>query len=224
MRFCDFFIDYKLGLKEIKNLIPFTKLPLYRKIAIVLVFVIAVIGLIFCVTQKEILALITFGIAIILLIVFSIVDSSKKNPKNMLDNHYKLYSQNRMKMLISVLKNYNIQVTNSDIIDLLITEAKTAQIQCDYLLPLKKPFKALGAIIIPIVIYAAQKIADATTVNELLTISLQIIFIIICVFAIIIAIVPVIKDICYRDYNKYNELLYDLNQVKIFYSKDTTDL
>ena len=96
----------------------------------------------------------------------------------MLDNHYKLYSQNRMKMLISVLKNYNIQVTNSDIIDLLITEAKTAQIQCDYLLPLKKPFKALGAIIIPIVIYAAQKIADATTVNELLTISLQIIFII----------------------------------------------
>ena len=33
MRFCDFFISYKIGLKGIKNSIPFTQLPLYRKIA-----------------------------------------------------------------------------------------------------------------------------------------------------------------------------------------------
>lgn len=27
MRFCDFFISYKIGLKGIKNSIPFTQLP-----------------------------------------------------------------------------------------------------------------------------------------------------------------------------------------------------
>lgn len=223
MRFCDFFIEYKLGLKEIKNLIPFTKLPLYRKIAIVILFVIGVIGLIFCATQKLILAIVTFSIVIIILIIFSIINSTKKNLRNMLDNHYKLYSQKRMDMIISVLNIYDIKATDTNTIDLLISEAKTAQIQFDYLLPLKKPFKALGAIIIPIVIYAAQKIADAVTINEILNMSLQIIFVIICIFSIIIAIFPVIKDICYRDYNKYNELLYDLNQIKIFYSKDTTN-
>lgn len=31
MRFCDFFISYKIGLKGIKNIIPYTQLPLYRK-------------------------------------------------------------------------------------------------------------------------------------------------------------------------------------------------
>ena len=41
MRFCDFFISYKIGLKGIKNSIPFTQLPLYRKIAIILIFVVA---------------------------------------------------------------------------------------------------------------------------------------------------------------------------------------
>ncbi|MDW2797399.1 hypothetical protein RZO55_07395 [Clostridium boliviensis] len=220
MRFCDFFIEYKLGLKEIKNLIPFTKLPLYRKIAIVLLFVIGVIGLIFSVTHKIIWAFITYGIAILLFIIFFIIDSKKKNLRNMLDNHYKLYSQKRMNMIISVLNIYDIKSADTDTIDLLITEATNAQIQCDYLLPLKKPLKALGAIIIPIVIYAAQKIADAVTIEEVFNMSLQIIFIIICIFSIIIAITPIIKDLFYRDYNKYNELLYDLNQVKIFYSKD----
>ena len=32
MRFCDFFISYKIGLKGIKNSIPFTQLPLYLNI------------------------------------------------------------------------------------------------------------------------------------------------------------------------------------------------
>lgn len=32
MRFCDFFIEYKLGLREISKYIKWSKLPLYRKI------------------------------------------------------------------------------------------------------------------------------------------------------------------------------------------------
>lgn len=44
MRFCDFFINYKIGLKEIKSTIPFTKLPLYRKIAAISLFASAMIS------------------------------------------------------------------------------------------------------------------------------------------------------------------------------------
>jgi len=30
---------------------------------------------------------------------------------------------------------------------------------------------------------------------------------------------PIIKDILYRDYNKYDDFIYDLRQIKLFYAK-----
>lgn len=224
MRFCDFFIEYKLGLKEIKNTIPYTKLPLPRKIVIVVLFVIGVIELILLILQNEKWAAITMVIFFLLLLIFTIIDSSKKNTRYMLENYYKIYSQKRMNMVILILNSYKIKITDTNSIDLLISEAKTAQIEYDSFLALKKPFKVLSAIIVPIVVYVARQIADAASVGDLLNMTLQIIFIIICVFSITIAIAPVIKDITYRDFNKYNELIDDLNQVKIFYSKDTVDI
>lgn len=47
MRFSDLFISYKIGLKEIKSTIPFTKLPLYRKIAVITLFSISILCVIF---------------------------------------------------------------------------------------------------------------------------------------------------------------------------------
>ena len=44
MRFCDLFISYKIGLKSIKSTIPFTKLPLYRKIFVIILFASAIIS------------------------------------------------------------------------------------------------------------------------------------------------------------------------------------
>lgn len=46
MRFCDLFISYKIGLKDIKSTIPFTKLPLYRKIFVIILFASAIISFI----------------------------------------------------------------------------------------------------------------------------------------------------------------------------------
>ena len=41
-------------------------------------------------------------------------------------------------------------------------------------------------------------------------------------FSFIFALIPIIKDLLYSDYNKYNELIYDLRQIKLFYSKKYT--
>lgn len=51
---------------------------------------------------------------------------------------------------------------------MLITEAKYAQIQCDLLSQFKKPFKTLGAIIIPIVVFVAKKISETATETQML--------------------------------------------------------
>lgn len=47
MRFCDLFISYKIGLKNIKNTIPFTKLPLYRKTFVIILLADEIISYIF---------------------------------------------------------------------------------------------------------------------------------------------------------------------------------
>ncbi|MFR7842858.1 MAG: hypothetical protein ACLU3U_07275 [Gallintestinimicrobium sp.] len=106
-----------------------------------------------------------------------------------------------------------------DSLDMLIEEAKQAQIQCDYIAPLKKPFKTLGAIIIPIVAFVAQKIGNAASQDEMITMALQVIVLVLLTFSLIFSLTPIIKDILYRDYNKYDDFIYDLRQIKLFYAK-----
>ena len=137
----------------------------------------------------------------------------------MLENHYIPYSKKRMDMTIEVLKKYNINIENLDSIDMLITEAKHAQTSCDFLSQFKKPFKTLGAIIIPIVAFVAKKISEATTPTKMLNMATLAIILILLIFSLIFSFIPIIKDLFYRDYNKYNELIYDLRQIKLFYAK-----
>lgn len=219
MRFSDFFIDYKIRLKDIKSLIPFTQLPLYRKIAIVVLFIIAVTGLIAITTNHPCIAMLVFGILLLLSVVFILVDSKKTNLKIMLSEHYAPYSEARMEMMKELLNKYNIEINDTKTIDLLFEEAKKAQIQSNYLLPIIKPIKTLSTIIIPIIVYVAKKMGDLATIEEMLPVVLQIIVIIICAFSIIMAIISILKEFTFLDYNKYNELMDDLSQIKLFYSK-----
>ena len=123
-------------------------------------------------------------------------------------------------MTIDILKKFDINIENLDSLDMLIDEAKYAQIQCDYLLPLKKPLKTLGAIIIPIIVFVAEKIGDAATQDEMIFMAVQAIVLILLIFSLIFSLTPIVKDLLYRDYNKYDELISDLRQIKLFYVKD----
>ena len=220
MRFCDLFISYKIGLKSIKNTIPFTKLPLYRKIAVIATFSITIVSALFFMFKLYIPGFIIFGIGIISVVIFLIIDSRKNNLELMLKKHYSPYSQKRMDMVIDILKEYSINVQNINTLDLLIEEAQKAQIQCDYLLPLKKPLKILGTIIFPIIAYVAEKIGDTASKSEIITMAVQIIVIVLLIFSLIFSLTPIVKDFLYRDYNKYSELIYDLRQIKLFYAKE----
>ena len=215
MRFCDLFISYKIGLKGIKSTIPFTKLPFYRKIAVALIFTFSLISAFLLIIKYYKIAFILMATTILLLIIFLIIDSTKRNLEKMLKQHY---SPKRMRMVIQVLEKYAIDVKNMDLIDMLISEAKAAQIQCDYLTPLKKSIKILGAIIIPIVAYAAQKIGEDTPQVDILALAIQLIIIILLIFSIVFAFATIVKDVLYLEYNQYNNFISDLHQIKIFYS------
>ena len=65
----------------------------------------------------------------------------------------------------------------------------------------------------------SQKIGDAATQDEMLLMATQAITLVLLIFSRIFSLTPIVKDILYRDYNKYEELIYDLRQIKLFYSK-----
>lgn len=65
MRFCDLFISYKIGLKDIKSTIPFTKLPLYRKIFVIILFASAIISFILSIFKLTWIAYIPLALGVI---------------------------------------------------------------------------------------------------------------------------------------------------------------
>jgi len=164
--------------------------------------------------------LILMSISVITLIFIGIFNSKKEIQRKMLDEHYVKYSKKRMEVFFKLLDKYNISITNTKNLVLLIEQAKDSKTRYDPFLSLNKPFKILGTTIIPIIIYVAQKLAETTSTNELIFLSLQTITIIICLFSIIISITPIIKEIVYQDSIHYDRLIYDINQVLIFYNKE----
>lgn len=219
MRFIDLFISYKIGLKDIKSTIPFTELPLYRKIIIIIFLTGFIISGILLIFKQNIFSFIPIGLSLISLIIFAIIDSKTSNLSYMLENHYIPYSEERMGMTIEVLKKYKIDIENVDSLDMLIMEAKYAQAKCDYLSQFKKTSKTLGAIIISIVVFVAKKISESATPTDILNMAALAIILILLIFSLIFSFAPIINDLFNRDYNKYTELIYDLRQVKLFYTK-----
>ena len=120
-----------------------------------------------------------------------------------------------MNMVIEILKKYNIDIDNLHSLDMIIDEAKLA----DYLFPLKKPLKTLSAIIIPIIVFVAKKIGDIDSQSEMIYMATETIILILLIFSLIFSLTPITKDLLYCDYRKYDELVYDLRQIKLFYSK-----
>lgn len=219
MRFCDLFISYKIGLKDIKSTISFTKLPLYRKIFIIILSVLLSLSLIFLFLNQCFYFHVSVTLVIFLVIVFYIIMYRKRDIKKILKNSYIPYSIKRMNIVIRILQEYNIDINDIDSLNMLMDEAKLEQIKCDYLLSFKKPIKTLGAIIVAIVSFLANKMSDVAKPSEIIYINIQILIIVSIIYFLIIALSPFLKDFLYRDYNKYDEFIDDLRQIKLFYSK-----
>lgn len=100
-------------------------------------------------------------------------------------------------------------------IDLLIDEAKQAKQDANLFLPIKKPVKALRVLIVPITIYIIQQQFTSSNVgaSNVILLLVYCIFIFVAVYTLI----PFIEGIIY---GIYDDLIYDLRQLKIFYVKE----
>lgn len=230
MRFNNFFMEYKLGLKKIGSFISWNKLPFYRKFFIFLLSIASVFYVIFiilAVSKKQINATwfldgsVIFTIILTAIVaIFNFIDSMKNFRSRMLQDHYNPNSKDRMNMLIDLLEQYGIKLNTVDSFDrvnLLIQQAEESKTINNPFLNFKKYIKLLGAAIIPAVAYVANKIAEQLSIHDLLIIVIGCGMILAITAVIIFALQPVIMKIVYPDNDKYEELIYDLKQLKIFY-------
>ena len=215
MRFNDFFTAYKLKLMEAKISSPWLK-PLYRKIIAALLVLLLSSSVILLVTNHIWGCFVIFILVLILTFILIIMDSTKKNLQQMLEQHRIPYSQNRIQILLELLSIHKVDITKQETIDLLIEQAKEEKLRCDPFALVKKPLKTLSSVIIPILAFVATKYAEAITIDTLLVLALQVIIIILASTAMIFSILPIVKELIYRDATKYDELIYDLKQLKIF--------
>lgn len=100
-------------------------------------------------------------------------------------------------------------------IDLLIDEAKQAKQDANLFLPIKKPVKALSVLIVPITIYIIQQQFTSSNVGA----SNVILLLVYCIL-IFVAVYTLISFIEGIMYGIYDDLIYDLRQLKIFYVKE----
>ena len=80
---------------------------------------------------------------------------------------------------------------------------------------LKKPVKALSVLIVPITIYIIQQLFTSSNVGA----SNAILLLVYCIFIFVAVytLIPFIEGIMY---GIYDDLIYDLRQLKIFYVKE----
>lgn len=218
MRFCDFFLEYKIGIKDVKNYSSWHKLPLYRKVLIllILIYLALIISLLYFEENSHLfISLIFFAV---IYIIFSFLDSTKKNLRKMLDNHYIVHSQSHMAVLVNAFKKYELDIYNSYTIDMLIEQAESEKNKHNsFSLTIKKQFSFFIKALAFVITCVASKIADVATISELLFFVMFWIMFSFYFFILAITIGPLIRDALNKDAAVYDDLIYDLNQLKIFY-------
>lgn len=217
MRFCDFFMEYKLQEKNISKYLLWKELPKYKKVFLVNVFIFVILFLILGIIQKIAALGIVLVIYFVYLFIFNRIEYSKPNLTATI-NRGKQYSLKKQEQLITLLGHYNISVNDIERIDMLIKQARKAQKQtlsfCSLKRYLNLPF---FTVIIAIISYVATKIADSVPIETLILIATQSILILICTISLYFIILFIFKNIL-SDYRKYENLIYDLTQIKIFRS------
>lgn len=222
MRFCDFFIDYKISRSGIKSRISWRDLPRYRKIILSAILSAVIL---WCLIQLYVdvigwLSIILVIVLLVVLIICERIDSIPKHQKIMVDNYYSEYSKRRMKSIRELLVKYKIDPADFGKIDLLIEKAKIDKQFFAPFADIEKGGKLFITVVVPVLAYIFKRILDNN--KEVITdeIYVQIIASTIIIGVLIVAFVyalyPIIRRLLYRDEAKYDDLIDDLENIKIF--------
>lgn len=220
MRFCDLFVEYKIRLDELSRNINVTRLtPGWINVLYILDIVLLADATIFGLNKWWGIC----GIYLILMLLLSLVIPAidyRICIKKRLEMRYKPYSEKRMRMVIELLMQYRVDITDEKAVNLLIQQAQQAQMERDVITAYNKRLKVLFGTIITAIACIAKQIIDDLQYEVLIKIAILILVVAIYAFALILvsdSLIDLVRRISYSDYDIYSDLIDDLRQIQIFY-------
>lgn len=216
MRFCDFFIEYKLKVLGISSYIKLRDMDKYKLVGLGISIFSITIGGILSLLSKGAFAFF-YAISAISMILTLALAGRKKEREKMLNCHYKPYSKKRMSAFLELLDDYGVDYKDEKKMNMLIEQADLAKERYSIIKGIKSPISAVSTyIVIPIIISVLNRLIENIELNQLLTQTIQWILVLFMLIGMGIAMVSMIKSMFRGDSGKYDDLKYDLQQMMIF--------
>lgn len=216
MRFCDFFIEYKLKVLGISSYIKLRDMDKYKLVGLGISIFSITIGGILSLLSKGAFAFF-YAISAISMILTLALAGRKREREKMLNCHYKPYSKKRMSAFLELLDDYGVDYKDEKKMNMLIEQADLAKERYSIIKGIKSPISAVSTyIVIPIIISVLNRLIENIELNQLLTQTIQWILVLFMLIGMGIAMVSIIKSMFRGDSGKYDDLKYDLQQMMIF--------
>ena len=216
MRFSIFFMEYKLKVLGISPYIKFRDMDRYKLIGLGISIFSIIVGVLLFVLKKGAFGYF-YGISVISMVITLLLAGRKKEREKMLNNHYKPYSEKRMRTFSKMLKDYGIDYNDEKKMSMLIEQADMAKERDSIIKGIKSPINAASTyIIIPIIMSVLNRLIENIELSLLLTETLQWILLIFMLIGMWIAMSSMVKSMFGGDSVKYEDLKYDLQQMMIF--------
>lgn len=219
LRFCDFFIEYKLKVLSIDARVKFKDIAKYKWIGMAISIIAMIFGLVFIFIDSEYLG-IFYVVSLTSLFVTFRLSERKKEQMYMLTNYYKPYSQRRLQAFGALLKEYGIHYKDTDKLKMLIEQAELARNKYSVVKGIKSPISATCTyIIIPILLAVVNRFVADLELEVLLVQTVYWGMIVVMLLAMWLAMGSLIKSMFAGDAGKYEDLKDDIQQIMLFGDK-----
>ena len=203
MLFRSFFLEYCIEIKNLNLKVSWKEQPFYRKLILVLIFIIAMIGIPFIIIKD--------GNYYNYFLFIGLTSHGQKELLTIIKKH----SSQRMEVLLKLLDKYSISISDKESISLLIEEAKEKKNSNNPFIEVKKSMKIFTLLVVPLITLIVGKFSAKLTIKD----SLPLLLVAIFICGIIMMISPFLEDIVYWDKKYYDYLIDDLRQILIFNNK-----
>ena len=214
MLFRSFFLEYCIEIKNLNLKGSWKEQPFYRKLILVLIFIISMIGIPFIIIKDGNYYNYFLFIGLILILIGVGWDFTSHGQKELL-TIIKKHSSQRMEVLLKLLEKYSISILDKESISLLIEEAKEKKNSNNPFIEVKKSMKIFTLLVVPLITLIVGKFSAKLTIKD----SLPLLLVAIFICGIIMMISPFLEDIVYWDKKYYDYLIDDLRQILIFNNK-----
>lgn len=224
MRFCDFFLEYKLKVLSISPYIKWKDMEKYKLFGLGIYLLLTVGGLISFLFNLN-LAIILFLLATVSILITVLLAERKEEKQRMLEKHFKPYSRERMRALFKLLKEYGIDYRDEKKMNMLIEQADLASGKNCLFKGIKPSVKyACTSFLVPVLIVALDHSMDGMKIDQLWNQIIQWGFVIVIFVILAISLGSLITFFLGGDSRKYEDLKYDLQQAMIFGNKQNLNI